>query len=324
MPITAERQHRDAAGLPDAADGLARGARRSARRRRAAKRLRRRAIELDGARAGRCGARARSIDATRRLRGGAAQQVREPDVRRALRAATSRRCVSTRAGGTERWRCCRSPSPAQSPDPHQRRHRRRHRPRHDPFARRRGAQRRRRVPARRARARSLLPSVVRYLADGRRRGRPRARSPARSTIPRNTIVSVKRLMGRGLADVPSTARCPTTSSDAPGMVALRDGGGRASRRSSLGRDPGDAARSAPRTRFDGELFGAVVTVPAYFDDAQRQATKDAAELAGPERAAPDQRADRGRASPTASTTAPRASTPSTTSAAAPSTSRSCA
>ncbi len=53
-------------------------------------------------------------------------------------------------------------------------------------------------------------------------------------------------------------------------------------------------RQRAEAAMGGELVGAVITVPAYFDDAQRQATKDAAQLAGLERAAPAERADRGR------------------------------
>jgi len=125
--------------------------------------------------------------------------------------------------------------------------------------------------------RAVLPSVVRYLDDGSVRvGHDAERQAA--VDPRNTIVSVKRLMGRGLADA-MAYRTPYAFVDAPGMVKLRTCAGE--------RSPVEVSAEILRTlrrraeqTLGGELTGAVITVPAYFDDAQRQATKDAAKLAG--------------------------------------------
>jgi molecular chaperone HscA len=125
--------------------------------------------------------------------------------------------------------------------------------------------------------RPLLPSVVRYLRAGEVDVGHAAWECA-SEDPRNTIVSVKRYMGRGLADAmrhPS----PYEFIDAPGMVRLHTVAGE--------RSPVEVSaeilkvlRLRAEEALGGELVGAVITVPAYFDDAQRQATKDAARLAG--------------------------------------------
>jgi molecular chaperone HscA len=125
--------------------------------------------------------------------------------------------------------------------------------------------------------RALLPSIVRYLRDGIDVGY-RARD-AQADDPANTIVSVKRFMGRGVADVARYGALPYRFVEAPGMVAIDTVAGT--------RSPVQVSAEILRVLRDraeralgGELFGAVVTVPAYFDDAQRQATKDAARLAG--------------------------------------------
>ena len=73
--------------------------------------------------------------------------------------------------------------------------------------------------------RALLPSVVRYLADGARRGRLCRRRRGRPSDPKNTIVSVKRFMGRGLKDVAHVENMPYDFVDAPGMVQLRTAAG---------------------------------------------------------------------------------------------------
>ena len=203
-------------------------------------------------------------------------------------------------------------------------HRGRHRPRHDQLARRRGAQRRRRVPARRRRPRrscrrscATSPTARREVGyDGA--GRAGRRSDATPSSRSSGF------MGRGLADiVDARARCRTTSSTRPGMVQLRTRGGRQDAGRGLGRDPGDAARARRGHASTASSYGAVITVPAYFDDAQRQATKDAGAARRPQRAAPDQRADGGGDRLRPGQRQPRASTRSTTSAAARSTSRSC-
>src|SRR6266702_2450556 len=94
---------------------------------------------------------------------------------------------------------------------------------------------------------ALLPSIVRYLRDGRVVvGREAEAELARD--PRNTVVSVTRILGRGLREV------------AAEMLKV--------------------LRARAEEALGGDLMGAIITVPAYFDDAQRQATKDAGKLAG--------------------------------------------
>jgi molecular chaperone HscA len=125
----------------------------------------------------------------------------------------------------------------------------------------------------------ILPSAVRYLADGRAIVGREALAGAVAD-PSNSIVSVKRLMGRGLDDVAPGARLPYDFVvDRPGMVRLRTAAGIKSP-VEVSAEILATLRQRAEDTFDAELFGAVVTVPAYFDDAQRQATKDAAELAG--------------------------------------------
>jgi molecular chaperone HscA len=124
----------------------------------------------------------------------------------------------------------------------------------------------------------LLPSVVRYLANGGRRIGRVAKAEA-ATDPRNTIVSVKRFMGRGKADVEGASNAPYEFVDAPGMVQIRTVDGVKSPVEVSAEILATLRQRAEDTLGD-ELVGAVITVPAYFDDAQRQATKDAARLAG--------------------------------------------
>ncbi|HEY7987430.1 MAG TPA: Fe-S protein assembly chaperone HscA [Methylophilaceae bacterium] len=119
----------------------------------------------------------------------------------------------------------------------------------------------------------LLPSVVRYYAD---------KAPQVGHIlhdAQNTIISVKRFMGRGLQDIADVGHLPYRFVDAPGMVQIKTVAGVKS--------PVEVSAEILKTlklraekSLGGELVGAVITVPAYFDDAQRQATKDAAKLAG--------------------------------------------
>ena len=129
-----------------------------------------------------------------------------------------------------------------------------------------------------AEGRSLLPSIVRYLADGSVEVGYAAQKH-QALDPRNTVVSVKRFMGRARGDVEHIESMPYDFVDAPGMVQLRTVAGV--------RSPVEVSaeilrvlRRRAEDALGGELVGAVVTVPAYFDDAQRQATKDAAKLAG--------------------------------------------
>ncbi|WP_432721822.1 Fe-S protein assembly chaperone HscA [Jeongeupia wiesaeckerbachi] len=125
--------------------------------------------------------------------------------------------------------------------------------------------------------RTLLPSVVHYAADhsvtvGH------AAQKRQNQDPANTIVSVKRFMGRGLTDV-ADAATPYRFVDEPGMLKLSTVAGIKSP-VEVSADILKALRTRAEQSLGGELVGAVITVPAYFDDAQRQATKDAARLAG--------------------------------------------
>ncbi|MDP1691051.1 MAG: Fe-S protein assembly chaperone HscA [Burkholderiaceae bacterium] len=126
---------------------------------------------------------------------------------------------------------------------------------------------------------AILPSAVRYLEGGRCAIGAEALA-AQADDPLNTVVSVKRLMGRALADVAGHTKLPYRFVDRPGMVAIdtREG---AKTPVEVSAEILAALRQRAEDSFDSDdLFGAVITVPAYFDDAQRQATKDAARLAG--------------------------------------------
>jgi len=124
----------------------------------------------------------------------------------------------------------------------------------------------------------LLPSVVRYLEKGGRRIGRVAKEEA-ALDPRNTIVSVKRFMGRGKSEVEGAENAPYDFVDAPGMVQIRTIDGVKSPVEVSAEILATLRYRAEDTLAD-ELVGAVITVPAYFDEAQRQATKDAAKLAG--------------------------------------------
>ena len=133
-----------------------------------------------------------------------------------------------------------------------------------------------------AEGRALLPSVVRYLGDGSAEvGHEALRH--QSLDPRNTVVSVKRFMGRARADVLHVENLPydfvERPDGAPGMLQLRTAAGVKSP-VEISAEILRVLRRRAEQALGGELVGAVVTVPAYFDDAQRQATKDAAKLAG--------------------------------------------
>jgi molecular chaperone HscA len=126
--------------------------------------------------------------------------------------------------------------------------------------------------------RALLPSVVHYFGDGHVEVGHEAQAN-QSRDPQNTIVSVKRFMGRGLHDIPDLQHLPYQFVDAPGMVQIGTQAGIKS--------PVEVSAEILKTlkqraeqALGGELTGTVITVPAYFDEAQRQATKDAARLAG--------------------------------------------
>ena len=126
--------------------------------------------------------------------------------------------------------------------------------------------------------RPLLPSVVRYLPDGNCDVGYEAQ--ARQAIdPRNTIASVKRFMGRGPQDIIHREALPYLFDDGPGMLRLNTVAGRKSP-VEVSAEILRVLRLRAEASLGGPLVGAVITVPAYFDDAQRQATKDAARLAG--------------------------------------------
>ena len=129
-----------------------------------------------------------------------------------------------------------------------------------------------------AAGRVLLPSVVRYLGEGRRQIGYEAHA-AQSEDPENTIASVKRFMGRGLADIANREKLPYRFADHPGMVTLQTREGEKSP-VEVSAEILATLRFRAEDTFNDDLYGAVITVPAYFDDAQRQATKDAAQLAG--------------------------------------------
>ncbi len=129
-----------------------------------------------------------------------------------------------------------------------------------------------------AKGRVILPSVVRYLAGG---GRQIGEEAMLGGVddPENTIASVKRFMGRSLKDVALAAKLPYHFMDHPGMLGIQTVQGEKSP-IEVSADILATLRYRAEDTFNDDLYGAVITVPAYFDDAQRQATKDAAQLAG--------------------------------------------
>ena len=128
--------------------------------------------------------------------------------------------------------------------------------------------------------RMLLPSVVHYRADGNARIGHNALAE-RAADPHNTIVSVKRLMGRGADDVlhDEGDRSRYAKDETGGMVRLSTVAG-AKTPVEVSAEILATLRQRAEDTLGDDLVGAVITVPAYFDDAQRQATKDAARLAG--------------------------------------------
>ncbi len=125
--------------------------------------------------------------------------------------------------------------------------------------------------------RHLLPSVVRYLIDDEVIGQE-AKQQA-SIDPTNTIVSVKRFLGRSVKDIQTAyPNLPYQFTDSPSPVMAVTSGNVNPVQVSA-KILSELKKRAEQTLGD-ELQGAVVTVPAYFDDAQRQGTKDAAALAG--------------------------------------------
>ncbi|HDP4007664.1 Fe-S protein assembly chaperone HscA [Pseudomonas aeruginosa] len=130
-----------------------------------------------------------------------------------------------------------------------------------------------------ARGRLILPSAVRYHAERAEVGESARAAAAKD--PFNTIISVKRLMGRGLEDVKQLGeqlpyRFRQGESHMPFIETVQGLKSPVEVSADILRE----LRQRAETTLGGELVGAVITVPAYFDDAQRQATKDAARLAG--------------------------------------------
>jgi molecular chaperone HscA len=127
--------------------------------------------------------------------------------------------------------------------------------------------------------RVILPSVVRFMpGQGRQIGFDAVQSAA--SDPVNTIASVKRFMGRGLQDIVDRSKLPYefTASE-QGMLSIQTVQGPKSP-VEVSAEILTTLRYRAEDTFNDDLYGAVITVPAYFDDAQRQATKDAAQLAG--------------------------------------------
>ena len=130
--------------------------------------------------------------------------------------------------------------------------------------------------------RVILPSVVRYLdpaqgGAGRQIGFEALAAQVQD--PANTVSSVKRLMGRTRAQVVDAEKLSYNVVDENGMAVVETIAGRKTPME-VSAEILATLRFRAEDSFDDELFGAVITVPAYFDDAQRQATKDAAQLAG--------------------------------------------
>lgn len=130
---------------------------------------------------------------------------------------------------------------------------------------------------------ALLPSVVRYLPNGEVVVGHEAQAQ-QSSDPVNTIVSVKRFMGRSLNDIADRAHIPYrfvegTDAQSARLLQIQTRAGLKSP-VEISAEILKALKARAEKSLGGELIGAVITVPAYFDDAQRQATKDAARLAG--------------------------------------------
>ncbi len=130
---------------------------------------------------------------------------------------------------------------------------------------------------------ALLPSVVRYLPNGEIAVGHEAQAQ-QSSDPVNTIVSVKRFMGRSLNDIADRAHIPYrfvegTDAQSARLLLIQTRAGLKSP-VEISAEILKTLKARAEKSLGGELVGAVITVPAYFDDAQRQATKDAARLTG--------------------------------------------
>ena len=132
----------------------------------------------------------------------------------------------------------------------------------------------------------ILPSVVRYLqGQGRQIGHEAVANAAQD--PENTLASVKRFMGRSLSDIATLEKLPYKFVKPECNEAVADKGMLSIQTVQGAKSPVEVSaeilatlRYRAEDTFNDDLHGAVITVPAYFDDAQRQATKDAAQMAG--------------------------------------------
>ena len=132
----------------------------------------------------------------------------------------------------------------------------------------------------------ILPSVVRYLqGQGRQIGHEAVANAAQD--PENTLASVKRFMGRSLSDIANPEKVPYKFVKPECNEAVADKGMLSIQTVQGAKSPVEVSaeilatlRYRAEDTFNDDLHGAVITVPAYFDDAQRQATKDAAQMAG--------------------------------------------
>ena len=125
--------------------------------------------------------------------------------------------------------------------------------------------------------RKILPSIVRFLPDGTAEVGDAASEHLIDDAP-NTISSAKRLIGRDLTDIHGQT-LPYRFSASTGVIRIDTCAGKRTP-IEVSAEILKALKKRAEDRLGGELTGAVVTVPAYFDDAQRQATKDAARIAG--------------------------------------------
>ena len=123
---------------------------------------------------------------------------------------------------------------------------------------------------------TALPSVVRYLSDGLIVGGEALN--AQKADPQNTVSSAKRLIGRKLEDI-DTAHLPYRFGNGGNIIEINTRQG-AKTPIDVSADILRHLKERAEANLGGTLIGAVITVPAYFDEAQRQATKDAARLAG--------------------------------------------
>jgi molecular chaperone HscA len=132
---------------------------------------------------------------------------------------------------------------------------------------------------------AILPSVVHYAADGTIVVGADAHDRLAAEFPRSTIASVKRFMGRGPRDAEATRKLTPYQFAPPGgdggnVVRFDVGGGRAVTPMEVSAEILKALKARAEAELGAPLDGAVITVPAYFDDGQRQATRDAGRLAG--------------------------------------------